>query len=585
MPLATSVSANASSSENSSSLKIALSSDIDSLNPFLAIFATSTNILRFQYDSLVGYSAKDFSEVPALASEWETSNGGKTWTFTIPDDRKWSDGKRLTAEDAAWTFNAIKKNDELKVAHGSALQNIESVTAPDPTTLVINLASPQAPNPGTVLPIVPKHVWAELDQPAKFNNAKNTVGSGPFVIKEYTKGTGVTMTANTHFYRGAPSIDEVDFVRYKSSDAAVAALRSGEIDFVSDLTPAQYQALKDEDGITVNVGDGTRYTSMSINPGVEDRKGRPMGNGAEVLHDKAVRKAIYMGIDNETLLKKVFNGLGELATGEVPAAYPQYHWDTDPKKLPHAFNPEKANELLDEAGYQMGSNGFRLNKKGEPIELRLLGVSTDPTHQQMANYIKPWLKDIGIKVTVSMNSFAQANTAFVLGEYDLTFNGWGMMPDPDFQMSINQCSSRPNADGSGPTTEAHFCSAEFDKLFKEQHRELNQEKRSQLIIEMQKLIYQAAINDPILYPASLEAYNSDRFAGFVKQPAKTGVITGQSGYWGLYNAEPVGVGDRTGVETGFGNTEWIIAGAVVVALAIGATVLIRRRRATQGERE
>ena len=104
-------------------LKVALTSDIDTLNPFLAILASSTGILRFQYESLVQYGNNN-EVVPGLASEWQTSPDGKTWTFTIPADRKWSDGEPLTAEDAVWTFDAVKNQEALQQANGGLVTNV-----------------------------------------------------------------------------------------------------------------------------------------------------------------------------------------------------------------------------------------------------------------------------------------------------------------------------------------------------------------------------------------------------------------------------------------------------------------------------
>lgn len=358
--------AHAAGDSDHKTLKVALTDDIDTLNPFTAILASSTGILRYQYDTLVDNSAKDNSETAGLASKWKAEKGGKRWVFTIPKDRKWSDGKRVTADDAAYTFEAIKKNDKLKQANGSLVDNIKSVQAASPTRLVMQMDKPQAPNPGQDLPIVPKHVWAKKDHPDKFKNNKNTVGSGPFIIKNYTKNSGVRLKANPHFWRGKPKIDEIFYSPYKSKDAAVSALRSGEVDFVSGLEPAQYKALKGKKNITVNAGKGRRYTSVAINPGAKDKKGKPLGDGNPILHNRKVRKALIMAIDSRTLLHKVLSGLGEKATGEIPSYYPKYHWDTDPGKLPLSHNAKKAGRLLDHAGYPKKSDGKRHGKTANP---------------------------------------------------------------------------------------------------------------------------------------------------------------------------------------------------------------------------
>ncbi len=560
-------------------LKIAMTGDIDSLNPFTAITASASKVLALQYQNLVAFGPEDNTPVPGMADKWETSPDGKVWTFNLPEGRKWSDGEPITANDAAWTFNAIKANDALKTANGTLLESVAGVVAKDPQTLVITLNAAQAPNPGTQLPILPEHIWSKVSDPATFANDKDSVGSGPFTVGSYDKSAGVTMKANPNYWQGKAKVDGVIWVPYKTGDAAVQALKTGEVDIVSRLTPAQYEALKGEAGITTNAGMGTRYVGLGINPGTKTQSGELMGDTNPALQDLNVRKAIVMAVDNKTLLEKVLQGLGQPGTGEVPAAYPDYALPAQGLGL--SFDPAAANKLLDENGYAKGPDGIRLDKTGKPLQLRLLGRSTDATAQQMADYIKPWLKDIGIELTVSMKANLQVNDDLGAANYDLAFTGWGMAPDPDYQLSINQCSALPTqSDGTGGVSENGLCLPEFDALYKQQHVELDQQKRSALVQQAQKLIYDAAVNNVIYYPNMLEAYRSDRFGGFVTQPAQNGVISEQNGPWGIYSATPV---DSAGATAGF-NWAWLVIPAVVVVLALAGFFWFRSRRSSVDDR-
>src|SRR5699024_9525723 len=168
-------------------VKVALIGDIDTFNPFIAILATSTDILRYQYEPLVSYGTNN-EEVPGLAEEWQASDDARTWTYTIGADRKWSDGTPVTAEDAAYTFSMIKENDSLQQANGGLVTNVAEVHAVDDRTVELVLTAPQASNPGQELPIVPKHVWQEIDDPAEYPNDADSVGSGPFVITSSATG-------------------------------------------------------------------------------------------------------------------------------------------------------------------------------------------------------------------------------------------------------------------------------------------------------------------------------------------------------------------------------------------------------------
>jgi peptide/nickel transport system substrate-binding protein len=569
------------SAAGDSILKIATSSDIDTLNPFTAILASSTGIMSLQYEALAQYGAADNSVVPGLASKWTTSSDGLVWKFTIPADREWSDGKPLTAKDAAYTFTAIQDDEKLAQANGGLLTNIDSVTAPDDRTVKITLKEAQAPNPGAELPIVPEHIWKAIKNPSAFANDKNDVGSGPFIVKSYEKGQSVQLVANSKFWRGAPKIDGITYVYYKNGDAQVQALKTGEVDIVSGLQPAQYASLKGVKGVTLNAGAGRRYTALAINPGAKDATGAPLGDGNPALQDKTLRTAIVSAIDNKTLLAKVKQGLGVLGQTAIPPVYPQYFGIAKSDVIP--FDPKAANAALDKAGYRMGGDGIRLDKTGKPLQLRLLGRSSDPTHAQMAEYIGPWLKAIGIGTSVVMEADNQVNDDSTLGKYDLYFTGWGIGPDPDFQMSINTCASFPNADGSGALSESNWCDPAFDTLFAAQHVQLDPAKRATIVKKAMAVIYGSAVNDVIWYADSLEAYRSDRFTGFVTQPSKGGVITGQNGYWGLYSATPVSATSASPAPN-VGAIVGIIV--LVVILAGGVTfVVLRRRRVTADDRE
>ena len=160
----------------------------------------------------------------------------------------------------------------------------------------------------------------------------------------------------------------------------------------------------------------------------------------------------------------------------------------------------------------------------------------------------------------------QVNDDSTLGKYDLYFTGWGIGPDPDFQLSINQCSSRPNADGSGATSENNWCDPAFDALYKAQHTELDAAKRADLVKQAFTMIDKAAINSVIWYADTLEAWRSDKFTGFVKQPENTGVRHGPERLLGslrrhtgsatprrppdLLEQRDAGLGDRAGHRRG-----------------------------------
>ena len=200
-------------------------------------------------------------------------------------------------------------------------------------TVVITLKEAQAPNPAIEIPIVPEHIWSEISNPAEYANDKDVVGSGPFLLESYKANQFITLKANPSFWRGTPKIDTIQYVYYTNSDAQVQALRSGDVDFVSGLTPTQYTALKGADGITEHAGIGRRFSSFSFNSGLKTVDGQAFGNGNPALKDVEVRQAIRLGTDTKTLLdtaqtsKIDFTSFaGTLGNSTVPADLP----DVDP---------------------------------------------------------------------------------------------------------------------------------------------------------------------------------------------------------------------------------------------------------------
>lgn len=583
-PLA--LSSGASAAEGDAKVRIALTGDIDTLNPFLNVLSTGGAVIDFQYESLVEWSQEDNTEYPAIAESWEVSDDAMEWTFKLEKDAKWSDGEPIVAEDVIWTMEAIQKNDALKMSNGPLVENIDSLEAPDDLTVVMKMKTPQAPNPGADLPIVPSHIWADIDKPEEVKDDKDVVGSGPYTTVESSKTSGVTMKSNPNYRHGESKNDGIVFIPYKNMDAAVQALKTSEVDIVDDITIAQFDSLEGVEGVTTINGLGKAASNIAINPGAKDIEGKPMGDGNPVLQDLVVRQAIVRAIDNETLREKIRQGKAEPGTGIVPPIYSQFHWNEAPEDLPLSYDPVAANKLLDDAGYAKDAAGMRLDKAGKPIELRILGRSSNATHQQIADYLGPWLEEIGIATTVAMKSDAQVNDDSTLGLYDMFFTGWGMGPDPDFQLSINLCSSRPNADGTGATTESNWCDPAFDKLYTQQHSELDAAKRAEIVVEMQKMKHEAAVSNNMYFPDRLQAYRSDRFTNVKLQPTEGGVLVRQNGPWGVYNLEPVAAaeGSSDGSSGGSSATWWIVGGVAAVVV-VGGIVIVNRRKARADDQE
>ena len=577
--------ATASSNSTGSTLRIQAQTSFSTFNPFTAYFDGDLEVINNIYPQLTAINETG-QAVPYLATKWSISANKLTWTFTIKSGLKWSDGKPVTAADAAWTLNLIMHNSVAATANGALVADFKTVTAPNATTLVITTSQPEANmlyNLNTI-PIVPEHIWtAEVSKLASFKNqATPVVGYGPWRLTGYVANQYATLTANSGFFMGAPHFHTLIIQYFSNSDAMVAALRSGQLDAIEyNLTAPQFNSLKGVKGITVYPQVSSAWTAIELNPGAQTQSGKHFGNGNPALTDPRVRQAIEMAINKQELVSKVWDGLAVPGAGYLTPAYPQWEW-TPPASESLAYSPAKANALLNAAGYKMGPNGIRIDPKThKPLDLRLGIHSDEAADAAMAPYIVEWLKAVGIQVTVDSMSFNQLNTDLPEGQWDMLSDTWSTGPDPTFLLSIQTCGDLPTSLTQPGNTDSFFCNKTFDNLYNLQGTEFNTAQRVKTVDQMQQILYQNAVDDILYYPDFLSAvrtsYVKDYFYG---KPNAQGFYPSPSEFINWRTATPVAGGDSSSSS----GAVWIILVIVVVVVLAGG-VIVWRRRATSGERE
>lgn len=570
-------------------LTVAVAQSVDSLSPFLAQRLMSTSVHRLMYDFLTNYDPKDNHTVPGLATKWEPSADKLTWTYTIRSNSKWSDGQQATAEDAAWTFNKMMTDEGAATANGSFVANFKKVTAPSPEKLVIELKQPQATMAALDVPIVPKHVWEKVGDFSKFNNDTKfpIVGNGPYILTDYKVDQYVKLKANKSFWRGAPKFDELVFKTYKDQDAAVAALRKGEVSFVAGapaLTPAQAASLKGDKNIKVNEGPGRRFFALATNPGAQTKDGKKFGDGNKALLDQKVRQALFLSIDRKTIIDKVFQGHAVEGQGYIPPRFSDYFWQpSDSQKL--SYDPDRAAKLLDQAGYKLKGDQ-RVGKDGKPLDLRILCHATDPNDKAIGKYLKEWWGKLGIGLKVDCRD--DVSVPWYAGEYDLAFDGWSVNPDPDFVLGIHTCSALPAKAKESAATDNFICDKTYDELYKKQLAEYDPAKRADIVKQMESWMYDSGYMNIIAYPNAVEAYRTDQIKSITTMPEAAGNIYGQDGYWSWWSAVPAAADGKNGSAADDGGSSTGVVIGILVAVVVvagGGFLLARRRRSTAEERE
>ena len=561
---------------------VGVTQDVDSLNPFVGVTAAAYEIFQMVYPTLTEYGAKDFSIQPGLAESWTESPDKTFWTYKIRPGLKWSDGVPLTAKDAAYTFNRIINGTFEKVNYGNYVGNITKAEAPDDTTLILRVDKPSPIMEKLAVYILPEHVYSKIDETAiqsfkdEPTDGKPVVGAGPYLTAERQVGQFTRMVANPNFYRGKPAVDEVVFKFYANPDALGQALRKGEIDYADSLEANVFDSLADVPNIKRLSAVYSGFNELAFNTGAATIDNKPIGDGNPLLKDKRLREAIGWSIDRKALVEKVLGGHGSVDSTLIPPMYADWHL-SPPNEV--SYDPDKARSLLDAAGYRVGPDGIRQDATGAPLNFRLFGRSDKATSKKAVEFIKNYLADIGVETTVTLIAEDALTEKIGQGEFDMFEWGWVVEPDPGYQLSTFTCDKRSYEDGGSIVanlSDSFYCNPEYDALFAAQSTETDPAKRIEIVKQMQQILYDDWPYAITYYYDNLVAYRSDRFEGFVPQPAPDGSYLFQYGTWTYENLKPV---QATGsVQAGSGLSPAVIGGILAAVAVLGGLALLMLRR-------
>lgn len=348
----------------------------------------------------------DMGLVNDLATEYSCSGDGLTWTFTIRDDVRFTDGEPLVAGDVAFTVNGI--------AHGEAsacdLSMVEEAVALDGRTVEIRLNKPYNALLYTlaVVGIVPEHAYGD-------DYGSNPVGSGRYVLEQWDRGQQAILVANPDYYGDAPLMERLVVV-FMEEDASLAAAESGEVDVaytaatLVDSLPAGYELLRCE-----SVDSRGVSLPMPAAGGTRTEQGVDYEVGNDVTCDVAVRRAINYGIDRDTFIDNVLDGYGHVAYC-VGDGMPWYSED-----MACGTDAVRAKGLLDEAGWEPGEDGVR-ERDGVRAAFDLWYPSGDSVRQACAEEFANQMAELGIEVSPRGGSWDEI---YARQYADPVMWGWG----------------------------------------------------------------------------------------------------------------------------------------------------------------
>ena len=410
---------------------------------------------------------------PQLAQSWSVSADGRSYTFKLRPNVKWHDGKPFTSADVRFTVMEVLK--KLHPRGRSQFAKVDSVETPDPLTAILKLSQP-APSMLTALasgyesPIVPRHLFEGTDIAANPYISK-PVGTGPFVFKEWQKGSYIVLERNPNYWRpGKPALQRIVFRIINDASARAAGLETGELQ-IGGLSPIPLTDLARIANSPVLSIEKRGYAYMSPFILMEVNLRRPP------LNDVRVRQAIAHAIDRQRLTQIVWMGYGEPAVSPIPSSVTTFHSKDIPK---YDFDPEKAKKLLDEAGLKPGAGGWRFKMTHDFIPL-------GSDYQRTGEFIKQSLARVGIEVELrSQDLPTYLRRVYTDYDFDTTSLFYGAFADPT-QGVQRLFWSKSIQKGVVYTNPTDYRSPEMDRIIESAQGEADPAKRKALYFEMQRL--------------------------------------------------------------------------------------------------
>jgi peptide/nickel transport system substrate-binding protein len=498
-------------------LTVGLLQDLSSPNVTVGYLVADYEMWNLQYATLTDKAADDFATIPALAESWVGSEDGLTWTYTLRDGLQWSDGEPLTAEDIAYTIN--RSRDEEWANHYATVQNLVA-TALDERTLEIVTSVPDPKLPTMDVYIVPKHIYESISaEDLASYDALDGVASGQYSLEEWRSGQDWTMVKNPNWYGRDNGIDRVVFRVFTNADAMVAAIQRGEIDAAHDFPAGSFEQLGADENIEVVDGQQGSFTELALNG-----MAGGIGDGHPALQDPTVRHAIFHAVNRDGMFQRVNLGLGSVGTTISPSA--DLSWIPDLGDENFTYDPDLANEMLDEAGYlDTDGDGVREMPDGSrPLEFRYAERSEGQNSSAIREFMIGFMDQIGVSLVVEVMDNTQLYDAQVRGEYDMFEWGWTPFVDPDPMLSYFTCDQVTTDPDEPGSNDANWCDERYDEMYAEQNVELDPERRREIVAEMLRLFNREATYLVLSLDPELQAYRTDRFEGWTQQPAEVGPV-------------------------------------------------------------
>ena len=495
-------------------LRIALPSDVTSLDLHKTSRGDDALVVGQWFNATLVTQNAGGEYIPYLAESWEFSDDGLTWTFHLRDDVMFHNGDPVTAHDFVWTYERALDPDLASPGAGRRLTGM-TFEAPDDYTLVFNFPAPaisllQFMNWGYMAPMSQRAV-EELGAEYELN----PVGTGPYKVVEVRPGEGVAMERwddynwGPEFFDGANTgpynFDRIEFSILPEEATRIAALESGDIDYVNGISNPLDVAILEAAGVTVQQAPFGQVRMIYIQ------------NHVPPFDDALVRQALNYAVNREEITQIVTDGADQISRGPISPGMLGY----DPaieEQCGYHFDLDRAKELMQEAGYTYGDDGMLITPDGEPFSLTLIGEPVDSGTAYMEVLQSMW-RELGLDITLESTEPSILYPRLTERDYQMGYGRRGGWTSYDYLYAIYHSSTGRDLPGSmrsavnDPTTDAFL---EKNRALAMDNPDL-QDSINELYCHIAEQAYSVWISDGVFRPSI-----GPRVMGFVAGPAFAG---------------------------------------------------------------
>ena len=462
--------------------------DIRDLNPHL--YAGEMYAQSILYDTLVSITANGYEG--CLAESWDISEDGCTYTFHIRPNVLFSDGEKCDANAILANFNAILENRE-RHTWLEMMNLLVGVSAPDENTFVIEMSEPYYPmltELGCIRPFAMISPHCMINGSTK-DGVNGHIGTGPYVLTDFVTDEYAVFERNENYWGEAPAIRKITVKVIPDNQTRIMALESGEIDLIFGKNMIDADAISqylDSDKFTVGLSDPTSTRHIVMN------------TTHEILSDPAVRKALQHATDRQTISDGIFYGLEQPADTLYATTVPYCNVGLKP----YEYSAETAAQILDEAGWVLGSDKMRA-KDGKQLALDLLYNSDSVTEKTIAEYLQSEYLKLGISMTIHGEEEQSYRDNMKAGNFDMVFNiCWGMPYDPQSSLAA----MRAPVYGDYAAQQGLEDKAEIDEAITKILTSTDETERQELYKSVLTNLHEDAMYLPLTYECNKALYTS-----------------------------------------------------------------------------